>query len=753
MKSVKKLAFISLALGMLSSGLIASVAWFEPRTNAFSARISGSVVEEYFHCGKGTQDDPFVITRPVHYYHLTEFFQRETVLNVSSTESVTFGTDYLYFQVGYPLKENDSSLYVYDYDNTGAYTGTISTPAYSKTLNLSYFSGQNALMPIGTNEVPFFGSFDGGAQSNAANGITISNLNIKTSDTVLVGNTTTNRSTSDVGIFGYVADQKDSTHKTVIANAYFDNLTIDLSGASGTVVSDAGHVDAHTDDEIYVGYIAGHVHTYTNYSSTGPTNAAPIHDVYVNNAKIEGGATANSHFGYIGFADTIDGVPGSNFELADMIDDLESAAAHGQGSEWGGSIAFDSFNQRLHDKLNPGTSVRFKNGNTTYSNGLIKNYLNTGSSVTVYRGGSASTANTYLANDPATNFVVYNMIGAGTHQINSSSKGTGTTYTAAAAVNGTYEPLLINGDFSTSSKNTGYLTSSNYAYGSGHYSGVDGTVRSASYPNGQIANSINNTYYATSSLYSSSTGGPKMTYNGNQLEILTNSSPTYSNSNFRLIRDDYNAGHTVTNSHISSYTKSTYESLGLNKYKDARDNLETILSSSNYVHGIHFMGDALAANKTISVPNAIINGESKTNYPVLLSSVDFTVKEDGFITLFAGSYYPATSSTVADSFFELYKVNRSGDTISSISKIYKIYKANDGTYNYTTTANGTGTGTLVFDMNFLMNAPPKNNVVYYFEIPVGSGEFAIGAVSGKTAGSYLFYLDLSANGADQEQSL
>ena len=364
MKSIKKLAFISLALGMLSSGLIASVAWFEPRTNAFSAKISGSVVEEYFHCGKGTQDDPFVITRPVHYYHLTEFFQRETVLNVSSTESVTFGTDYLYFQVGYPLKENDSSLYVYDYDNTGSYTGTMSTPAYSKTLNLSYFSGQNALMPIGTNEVPFFGSFDGGAQSNSANGITIANLNIKTSDTVLVGNTTTDRSTSDVGIFGYVADQKDSTHKTVIANAYFDNLTIDLSGASGTVVSDAGHVDAHANNEIYVGYVAGHIHTYTNYNSTGPTNAAPIHDVYVNNAKIEGGANSKCNFGYVGYADTIDGTPGSDIDLGNMISGLEEEA--GKTNDFGGSIDMENLYNRINYVRNE--------MNTTYDSNTISGY-------------------------------------------------------------------------------------------------------------------------------------------------------------------------------------------------------------------------------------------------------------------------------------------------------------------------------------------------------------------------------------------
>ena len=51
-----------------------------------------------------------------------------------------------------------------------------------------------------------------------------------------------------------------------------------------------------------------------------------------------------------------------------------------------------------------------------------------------------------------------------------------------------------------------------------------------------------------------------------------------------------------------------------------------------------------------------------------------------------------------------------------------------------------------------MNQPPKNNVVYYFEIPVGVGEFAIGAVDGKTAGAYLMYLDLGTNGESGETS-
>ena len=49
-------------------------------------------------------------------------------------------------------------------------------------------------------------------------------------------------------------------------------------------------------------------------------------------------------------------------------------------------------------------------------------------------------------------------------------------------------------------------------------------------------------------------------------------------------------------------------------------------------------------------------------------------------------------------------------------------------------------------MQFLWNAPPVANTVYYFEIPANSGEYAIGAVSSSsTKGAYLMYLDISAN--------
>ena len=66
----------SLVFLSVTSGILASIAWFAA-FNSVNLEVTGSFVEEYFHTGTGTQQDPFVITRPIHYYHLVEFYQRE----------------------------------------------------------------------------------------------------------------------------------------------------------------------------------------------------------------------------------------------------------------------------------------------------------------------------------------------------------------------------------------------------------------------------------------------------------------------------------------------------------------------------------------------------------------------------------------------------------------------------------------------------------------------------------------------------
>lgn len=758
MNARKKIALRIVAIGMLSSGILASVAWFAPGTNSFSTRITGNLVEEYFHCGNGTEANPFVITRPVHYYHLTEFFQRETVLPTSDGDK-HFGSDYLYFQVGYPLKENDSSLYVYDYDNTGTYTGTVFSPSYSKTLNMSYFSNENALMPIGTNEVPFFGSFDGGAQDNAGNGITISNLNIKTADTVVINNTPISRTTSDAGVFGYVADQKDASHKTVIANAYFDNLTIDLTGASSSGNSDAAHIDSHTNNNIYVGYVVGHMHTYNRYDSTGPTNSSPLHDVYVNNAKIEGGAGAVSKFGYVGFADTIDGVSGDDIDYADIIDDLAASSGGGgggQGDDWGGSIDFKAFNLRIHDIFNT-LPATFDGSFAYYQTDEMK--------ISFGRGGKAET---YLQQNPDSTRTFYLLQSDGTHY--SSTSKSATTITMP----GTVMPLLTNSDFSANEKNTGYIiadtryqSSSNAPKSRMIY---DSSVRSASYEISHVGNSISDVAITNQEAFNGTGNASGLTYLSENVEILTNSAASYSTNNYVLIKDNYNTNHAVLNSYLNNFTKSdntTPSALKLEKYDNARNSLDNILEDATLVHGLHFMDKDIAYNNTTSLNTVKLNGNVYTNYAFPKGCIDFNLKEDGKINFFGGSYYNGTSESKADCFFSLSVIERNGNdlTSSSIKKISYIYKNNayDNTdpdsqkyiYRYSDNSysgSQSNVGDLVFDMRYLSEIPPVQNAIYYFEIPVNKGEYALHGVSGHDAGGYLMYLDIGASGGEEQPS-
>ena len=757
MKKSNKFAFAILGLGLLSSGIFASVAWFLPGTNSFSARISGNLVEEYFHCGSGTEADPFVITRPVHYYHLTEFFQRDTVLPTRNGEK-HFGTDYLYFQVGYPLVENDSSLYVYEYDNTGTYTGTSSSPRYSKTLNLSYFSGDNALMPIGTNEIPFFGSFDGGANSTAANGITISNLNIKTADTVLIGNTPTNRSTSDAGVFGYVADQKDASHKTVIANAYFDNLTIDLTGASNST-SAAGHIDAHGNNEIYVGYVVGHMHTYNRYDSTGPTNSSPLHDVYVNNAKIEGGSSAVSKFGYVGFADTINGEDGDDIDYADIIDDLAASSGGGgggQGDDWGGSIDMKAFNHRIYDIFN--TLPATFNGSFAY-------YQTNEMKISFGRGGNAET---YLKQNPDSTRTFYLLQSDGTHYSSTSSSAT------TIPMPGTVMPLLANSDFSAHEKNTGYIVADTRYQSSSNTPKsrmiYDSSVRSASYEISHVGNSISDVAITNKEAFNGTGNASGLTYESENVEILTNSSASYSANRYALIKDSYNANHTVLNSYLDDFTKSdntTPSALNLEKYDNARNSLDSVLENATLVHGLHFMDKDIAYNNTTSLNTVKLNGNVYTNYAFPKSCIDFNLKEQGKINFFGGSYYNGTSESKADCFFSLSVIERNGTNLTnnSIKKISYIYKNNayDGTnpeskkyiYRYSDNSysdSQSNVGDLVFDMRYLSETPPVQNAIYYFEIPVNKGEYALHGVSGHDAGGYLMYLDIGASAGEVQPS-
>lgn len=323
-------------------------------------------------------------------------------------------------------------------------------------------------------------------------------------------------------------------------------------------------------------------------------------------------------------------------------------------------------------------------------------------------------------------------------------------------------------------KNTGYVVGGvDYVY-SGSGSTYPGDIRVSQYAMSNISVAL----------------GGQNSYNPAKLEIITR---TASSGGYALIRDASESGYNNANSVASGYddipsdTRSNRRlasDLGLTKYSSARDQLEDLFNpenangvrvASSNIYGLHFMN--LTANTSIgdnthrvTVPTAWINGTRYTDYVMPTDCIDFNLKQRGSINFFAGSYFISGNQS-NDTFFALYKVVRGNDgslqSVIEIEKIYghpknavaPVYYKLSGEDHYTTdgktfltdeqwAALDPTSKTLLFDMDWVTMSNGNtivNNAVYYFEIPVNEGEYALGSVTGNKTGAYLMYLDIGAS--------
>ena len=328
-KKNKWLALIALVV-LAAAVFSVTFAWLAGSNIIKSTVDKASILTSYFHTGDGSEGNPFVITRPLHFYNMIYLYQRLE----------GFADEGYYFQLGYQLlydeddAEPDENYYFYRYGDDGK----IVPGQYSSVLNMNYYSDEEgmggALLPIGTSDVPFLGTFDG-------KGLTVANLHVTGSETI--GNDTL--ATSDVGIFGYVDEG------ATVKNTYFDGVTIDLSGLDPTSTTDDDTHDATHHDEdkdgtpdlSYVGFLAGHIKT-----------SSIVQNVYLNDCHVIGGDAARSGYGFFGCVEKADGT---------LVDSLGSEVATlrggGDNAGFGGSINMNSIFSRLDGMIgNPATTVR-----------------------------------------------------------------------------------------------------------------------------------------------------------------------------------------------------------------------------------------------------------------------------------------------------------------------------------------------------------------------------------------------------------
>lgn len=305
---------------MLLTSVSVSFAWFAKLNSADLDENGGSVVTRYFHKGDGTAENPYEITRPVHFYNLVMLYQANPA--VKGSDFITAST---HFRIGtkdldLDGKDELDEFSVFEYDDSG-----VTNNNTSQTLNLASYT--DGLFPIGSAEKPFQATLDG-------ENITLKNLKIVGS-TSLNGTTYT---TPDIGLFGYVSNKDGNTEQTpTIKNLYIDSMTIDLTNVdiSGEHLNTSTAVThdptKHTDHAAYVGYIAGHIIT-----------GAQVNDVYVNNCTVTGGNEAYSGFGFFGCVEDKDG----NI-VTTLGQEIITQRTKGDNAGFGGSVDMKQMQERL----------------------------------------------------------------------------------------------------------------------------------------------------------------------------------------------------------------------------------------------------------------------------------------------------------------------------------------------------------------------------------------------------------------------
>lgn len=210
-KTIKKIIAAALVGVILAAGISTtafSFSWFSNRNNV-TRNIEGKTAGAYFARGRGTQDDPFVINRPIHLYNLA-WLQ----------------------DVGYFDSKKTHFIIEKDLDMTGW-----------------------TLPPIGNEAHPFIGELDGFDTVHGTNksAVKISNLTISNSFSDYQRHPSSITSISGcnaMGFFGTFGEEKKeyAEDAPVAKNFYLDKVTVKSKEQENLIGSLAGYVNGKISD-------------------------------------------------------------------------------------------------------------------------------------------------------------------------------------------------------------------------------------------------------------------------------------------------------------------------------------------------------------------------------------------------------------------------------------------------------------------------------------------------------------------------
>lgn len=679
-KTYKKALCGLLSLALLGAGTSAvafSFSWFSTR-NITDSSLTGSTAGAWFARGDGSSDEPYELTTSRHVYNLA-WLQYMGVFNnqLDGTSPKTY-----YFVV-----DNDIDM-----------DGLV-------------------IPPIGTEEYPFVGNFDG--NQKIISNLIISNSTERFSSIPNKVSTAGYTQAAIIGFFGVIGQYNGSPE-----NAYYNSSTnsvkdlyLDRITISNTLPNSS---TSTAKTNILAGFLAGYVN--------GNITRCGVYRSKFDFAKGTTNITTSTSFTNVSDYSLIGSYDSNDYSWTD------GPGGGGQDNDWGGSIDFKSINRRLNyitSNQNASTGVT-SNSNFTNSTYDVTMSVNTKEP---YWNKSSTDAVVYYIKDGS--YIPLNIDeldaemvdenGSVTEILDSNSWHTTNLYknSKSETILKTNSAYLVGG--------SGNITSRAEPLDAGSYGGVFHSFGESS------KSSSNSTSFEKKSFFE------LMTYKSGKHYVITNS-------------------HNTTSSSVltSDYTRRTASQLGFKYYDSTLNNFYKTMNGAYRFHGFHMIQSNISSSYKTSHA-ATIFGETIENYEFIKSGLNFSIKDEGYLTAILGTYYSLYSGTSSgisadyNTLFNLYKVNRNSNyAITSIQKINKIYKDSsekasflysDGTYS------GSSSGlTEIIDFTKLSVANSNyatgslvGNAAYFFEMPLSAGDYVICADSTNYKMAYLMYLDIGAN--------
>lgn len=743
---------------LLLAGAAVTYAWYRPiKLNFAPAKVDGSIRASYFQSGDGSQAHPFEIAKPEQFYNLA-WLQYLGKFN-EADGSGTIPTTYFYLSA-----DIDMTDYV--------------------------------LPPVGTEKYPFIGNFDG-------KGKTVTGLNIAVpTDLPIEEAYEYPQIVGAFGVVGTMGDTKDSitidgqdcTYSSAaneVKNVTFKGLTVETQTTNALIGLAAGYVNGkltnvgiqldnnlmsklnikvntsplntnftNFSDHSLVGYTkdveTDTSNTVKHYQPTaaqgtftakgetgddettggGSLNVSSLYD----RVKAISAAATLSGKTKTYYDDSGDNWKKGSFTLLDGYDYLFGKARTGE--YWTGGFTYNL------DNLTSGSIYRISNG----SQGLVSPQLTIGFGGVVKNADSRFNALPWTVENAGGNWRIYTLLNgiayylipvgdseslstttvaenAGVWTIEGKKISSGGKYLAynsgwklvetetelffalcstsnvADNLLDTYVPLVVDGDYKATSENTGYIVGGTSNHGT-DIGETDGDIRVLKHAYSDIIDTTAGTGY----FEKGSDGG-------------------------------------ITDIKTITFLQGAVDTTANSVYAKAKSHfIEALNKDRNSIYSLRFQGGVV--DRVITAGKVQIGTSEKTDYQMPESCIDFNISS-GKLAFFASSH--GVSNT--RSFFSLHQITRNGGEITAIKEISKIYASGSGyVYAYAGEEDPYGGANgyeLKFDTSILTEQRQGDNPLgysrgegtklYYFEIPLNQGEYALGAVAN---GAALMYLDI-----------